>query len=332
MKAPSFTVSNESITLVLEGKSYTVQAGEPNFNKLADAIHRKDWKAVPTFLSVAKSLSAWSSGDFSVKGEVVHHKGEPVPDSLSLRIVNMLGRGEDPKPLCRYFERLDKNPSKRSRDQSFSLLQHCGIPITEDGCFLAYKGVRKDLYDCFSGTLLNAPGEVHKIDRNKVSDDPRCPCHEGLHVGAHSYARSFGSREVIVKVDPMNVVCVPYDYSRSKMRVCEYEVVGHYGSQLPSTTIPARDVPVVKESKAKTGKPKSGKGSKPKGQTTAEERALWGHFARMSGEKLLEQSSDDLRRYALHRLHIVGGGRIPGGKVPLVAKILEVRDGLKANK
>jgi hypothetical protein len=40
--------------------------------------------------------------------------------------------------------------------------------------------------------------------------------------------RDFGrgdDRFVMVKVDPANVVCIPYDSGYEKMRVCEYEVV-----------------------------------------------------------------------------------------------------------
>ena len=53
-----------------------------------------------------------------------------------------------------------------------------------------------------------------------------------VHVGALAYAITFcsggGSRIVICEVDPENVVCVPYDCSQQKMRVCEYKVIGHH--------------------------------------------------------------------------------------------------------
>ena len=77
-----------------------------------------------------------------------------------------------------------------------------------------------------------------KVHRNRVSDDPNTPCHFGLHVGSLEYAQSFGERVVIVRVDPEHVVCVPYDCTSQKMRVCEYEVVGlHIEGHMPSTTI-----------------------------------------------------------------------------------------------
>ena len=90
-----------------------------------------------------------------------------------------------------------------------------------------------------------------QMPRNKISDDPRVACHEGLHCGNLAYVRDFGGtdggkRIVIVRVDPADVVCVPYDSSMHKVRVCKYTVVGNYSGQpLPSTTF--KDDPVDHE-------------------------------------------------------------------------------------
>ena len=42
---------------------------------------------------------------------------------------------------------------------------------------------------------------------------------------AHEYASTFGPRMVLVKVNPTWLVCVPYDCSCGKVRICEYEVL-----------------------------------------------------------------------------------------------------------
>lgn len=42
---------------------------------------------------------------------------------------------------------------------------------------------------------------------------------------AHEYASTFGPRMVLVKVDPADLVCVPYDCSHGKVRVCRYWVI-----------------------------------------------------------------------------------------------------------
>ena len=68
------------------------------------------------------------------------------------------------------------------------------------------------------------------MNRADVDDDSQNTCSRGLHACASSYLGNFYSnspdaRVVVVKVDPKDVVSVPYDYNFSKMRVCRYEVL-----------------------------------------------------------------------------------------------------------
>ena len=46
-----------------------------------------------------------------------------------------------------------------------------------------------------------------------------------VHFGNWEYASTFGPRMVLVKVDPKDLVCVPYDCSQGKVRCCEYLVL-----------------------------------------------------------------------------------------------------------
>jgi len=239
MNTPSYTLTNESITIIWEGKPHTVQKGSPQFLSLRLAILNEKWEDIPKNLTVAKSLAEWAKGKFTVRGETIYYDQEQLPSDINRRILQMAGKGEDPTPVFRFWERLQKNPSMRSVEQLWPFLQHQGIPLTEDGFFLAYKGINPDYTDKYTGKIDNKPGVVNEMPRNRISDDPRVECHYGYHVGALSYARTFApdGRMVICKVDPADVVCVPYDESNRKMRVCKYEVIGnHNGEHLPDTT------------------------------------------------------------------------------------------------
>jgi len=336
---PSFTMTTDSISIVYKGQPFTVAESSPHFKGLKSALERKAWDEVPGFLTVKRAVASWSEGEFTLQDDAVRYQGESVPAAFGKRLTAMLQRGEDPKPLCRFFERLARNPSKRSVEQLFAFLQHGGHPITEDGCFLAYKGVTHRLKDLHSGQWNNKPGATNRMPRNKISDDPREACHEGFHVGALSYAETFGPRVVICKVDPENVVSVPYDESARKMRVCEYEVIGFHGAKLGSTTIPARDVPApakrtVTQAAADGKKPGKTTKVKAKGKTrgqvtppTSTERKRFHRFNRKDSAGLLKQDLHHLRRYATCHLEIVGASKIRGGKVALVATICKVRDG-----
>lgn len=250
MTAIPFTITNDTITVTYKGEPHTVRKGAANFLVLKKALLEESWDEVPKFLEQKTALTTWAKGRFTVAGDTFSYDGQEIPTSINERIVKMAARGEDPSPLFKFWERLAKNPSWRSVQQLYTFLVHEGIPLTLDGCFLAYKSVRRNYLDHHSGTVENRPGKVIEMPRNQISDDPKEACHVGFHVGALSYAQSFGSDDRIIlvcKVDPENVVCVPYDESQRKMRVCKYFVVGHYGAQLPDTTIGHEDLPPENE-------------------------------------------------------------------------------------
>jgi len=365
MSQHSYTMTTDTITVVFRGDVHTVRRGAPNFEDLRAALYLGQWDKVPNFLSVAGAIESWSQGNFKVVGQDVRMGDEVLPRELSERVVAMVSEKKDPASILNFWGRLRRNPSKRSVDQLWSFLNHKGIPLTEDGCFLAYKSVRRNFLDHHSGTVDNKVGVVNEMARNQISDDPRQACHEGYHVGALNYAQTFGgegSRIIICKVDPMDVVCVPYDSSSEKMRVCKYEVVGHHGSDfLPSTVCDeeasiagvdydedgdyededyedeVEDVPVpkaVKPAPKPDSKAKAMAKIKTKAKTKPEHVPLkkskrgsgWAKFDRMDEDKLLAQSIDSLRKYASNGLLIFGASKIPGGKVALVARIMDVRE------
>jgi hypothetical protein len=130
------------------------------------------------------------------------------------------------------------NPSYRSRECLFEFLEKFNAPITANGNFIAFKRVRSDFMDIYSGTIDNSVGKVIQMDRAKVDDDPQHTCSAGLHVCADEYldgyANAVSTKTLVVEVNPAHVVAVPYDYNFAKMRVCEYKVV----AEIDPKTIP----------------------------------------------------------------------------------------------
>jgi hypothetical protein len=293
---------------------------------------------VPKNLTVAKSLESWVQGLFTLSGNQFFHEGKPLPSSLNQRIVQMATKGEDPTPLLKFWERLKKNPSYRSVNQLWDFLNHRGIPLTKDGCFMAYKSVRMDYKDHHTGVFDNSPGRVNEMPRNQISDDPQIECHEGFHVGSLEYARTFNSssssRIIACEIDPENVVCVPRDSSFGKMRVCKYKVIGnHNGEYLPSTTYTSdasdptdEDREDTEEEVTAPGKKSDKKEKGPIVSKPVKVQAKFDKYQKMGLDKLMECSIDELRQYAGKGLQIVGASKIPGGKTALITKILSVRN------
>lgn len=235
MTAIAYTLTQESVTIIHEGRPHTIQSGMAQFHMLRStiltAIQTNDWDPVISSLTAAGSLMQYLGDRWSVNDQrALLLDGNPVPASIVDRIWRMANNGESPQPLFRFYERLSRNPSWRSVQQLFGFLQHQNIPLEEDGRFLAYKAVTSDFKDVHTQSIDNHPGVTNRMDRNLVSDDPSTACHYGYHVGALGYASTFHSQGelVICRVDPEHVVCVPHDHSAQKMRVCEYEVVGMY--------------------------------------------------------------------------------------------------------
>ncbi len=304
-----YTATNDSVTVIWEGRPVPVKKGAANFEGLRRACIEEDWEEVKFHLRSDSSIERWAKGKFKVSNGSVSYNGAALPPDLNGRIVEMAALGKDPSPLMKFWERLQKNPSKNSVDQLWKFLNNTGIPLTEDGCFLAYKAVRHDFKDVYTGTIDNSVGQVVRMPRNQISDDPNHGCHEGLHVGALEYAGTFhtNGRMVIAKVDPEHVVSVPNDHSYQKMRVCEYEVIGLHGEgHMPSDTITEKELP----KKAVPGKKRS--------------KALQ-RLDAMDESSLMKESYETLRKYAASGLGIVGAYRITGGKWSLVSAIVKAR-------
>ena len=61
------------------------------------------------------------------------------------RILDFMREGLPYKPLTRFVEKLMENPSRRAVNELYAFLEHKNMPLTPDGNFLAYKGVRERL-------------------------------------------------------------------------------------------------------------------------------------------------------------------------------------------
>lgn len=324
-----YTITNDTINIILDDKTVVVKRGANNFHPLLDALLSQNWEAVPQHLaSPVYSLAEWSKTaedqkikGFHLRGSALYYKNRKVPPEVQDRAAAMAAEGEDPMPLFRFFERLARNPSKRSVEQLYGFIAHEGIPLTPEGCFLTYKSVRADYKDHHSGNFDNTPGQILEMPRNEISDDPNHACHEGFHVGALAYVQANyrNGRILICEVDPEHVVCVPYDSSQHKMRVCQYKVIGlHAGGQMSSTTFDHEEEREYVEGPAETDELGS-----------ADAHTVGGgkftKYDNMGPADLLELSIKQLRYYAAAGLLIVGASKVQGGKLGLLELIMSAR-------
>jgi hypothetical protein len=225
-----FVIQGNNVTVVIGNKPHTISKTHITYQKVVDAIKAGDWDQVKEIIDPKKVVLNYGAGNVSIQGDKLFWKGEELNSELARRMVAMLQEGFDVTPFVLFMENLFRNPSKRAVDELYGFLEKNSLPLTPDGCFLAYKKVRDNFMDVHSGTMLNAPGCVVEMERNRVDDNKDNTCSTGLHFCGMSYLSHFGGeRTVIVKVNPADVVSIPSDYNGAKGRACRYEVVGELG-------------------------------------------------------------------------------------------------------
>jgi hypothetical protein len=205
-------------------------------------------------MNMRNSVESFGTGDVNldrgqiqVRGNTVFYRGELLFGEDVTRIIEYLSEGFPAESLVRFLERKLQNPSKQSIESLYGFLANKGMPTTDAGTFLGYKGLSGNYTSRWTGSeplisgkrlpngaIDNHVGQLIRMDRKYVCEDFNSACAPGLHVGSLEYAKGHAGSDgkvVIVSVDPADVVSVPTN-EKTKLRVCAYTVVGEYYSKL----------------------------------------------------------------------------------------------------
>lgn len=230
---------NDRFTTVIDNKSYTVNHDHPKFDELLECVKNEDAEGFKNLFTTEHLVkSTFSETGVELANGQVLYNGEPVHNSLTKRIIEFAERDLPVDGMLNFLGNLMDNPSRRAVNELYGFLEHRNMPITSDGCFLAYKAVQDNYLDKYSSTFDNSVGAVMEMPRNEVDDVASNTCSVGFHVGALEYAgpggtyHGYNDRVMIVKVNPKDAVSVPTNHSAQKLRVCRYEVVGEYEKPL----------------------------------------------------------------------------------------------------
>lgn len=226
MNAIPYIIQGSNIVVFANNKPNTITASHPNHAAILKAIKAKEWDKIEILVEIPKSLAMFSDGIVTVKNDQVMYKGTVVNSSLTRRMLEQMSAGFDISHFVKFMTNLYSNPSNRAVNELFGFLENNNLPITDDGCFLAYKLVRRDYKDVYSGKFDNSVGATVSMDRNMVDENKDATCSYGLHFCSYSYLTHYsGDRIVVLKINPSDVVSIPSDYNNQKGRCCKYEVV-----------------------------------------------------------------------------------------------------------
>lgn len=225
----AFGVSSVFIYDRLNNKPIEITNDRLNYHSIVDAIKANNENLVRDLLDENQVLNNVSNGRVTVTGNTVTLDGRELHSAEAKKLVDLVSEGAtNIDRWFRFIEKLYNNPSYHCREQAYNFIAHTGMPMTENGNLIGYKGVRDDYKDKHSGTFDNSVGQVLRMSRTDVDDNPNNGCSAGFHVGSHNYADSWAGsdgRLMIVEYSPTDIVSVPDESGYGKLRVCEYKVI-----------------------------------------------------------------------------------------------------------
>lgn len=233
-----YMLSNKTVTIILNGKQFTYTSSQPYFDELKKLLSQpKDkiqWNKVVDIINAEEHLINYTGKNISVCNGRFYYRNqegttiELAENAIINRILDMQNKRKPFDNMLKFLDNLAANPDIIAINELYLFLSDCDMPITDDGHFLAYKKIRKDYTDCYTGTICNKIGSLVTMLRENVDNDRTRTCSNGLHFCAKGYLPHFSSSDdivVAVKINPADVVSIPADYNNMKGRCCKYYVV-----------------------------------------------------------------------------------------------------------
>lgn len=249
-----YIIQGTNITVVIDNVPHTISSTHMCYETVRTAIKNNDWDTVKQQICIPKFIADYSEGNVSIAGDKAYWKQQELHGVIVKRLIDMFKEGFSVVPLVNFLNNLMQNPAKTAINELYEFLEAGNLPITPDGCFLAYKRINVDYKDIHSNTVLNkpaalmTPAEIKQLsssvndrvkvqvrngttfvsmERQEVDPNRNNHCSTGLHFCSLSYLATFtGERTIILKINPKDVVSIPSDYNHTKGRCCAYEIVG----------------------------------------------------------------------------------------------------------
>lgn len=243
--------TNQGLSIFFDtGLPVAISRDNPLYYEITQKLNNNDVGDIEEYCNYALKVSRSTNGKFTLVDGCVLLHGTPMPEALSELLLKVVEAGQDAGALEKFWENCCANPNPESRDSLYDYIKANNFTLTNDGCFIGYKKVRDNYLDSWSGKVKYEINSVVAMDRAEVDANRNSCCSHGIHVAAWEYAKDFsGDRLLEIKVNPKDVVSVPYSYHNQKMRVCAVLVMGEIEQQhdtvLHPTTFDAQNKAVL---------------------------------------------------------------------------------------
>jgi hypothetical protein len=255
MRLP-FTITTNTITVVLDNRPKVLRAGSMNFESVRDALRKTgdhDVEAIRNMVDIPSFVTKQTFGRVKIglapDGKYgIIFDGVLSKNVIAERLIDMAMAGSDVESVARFLDNVMDNPLETARDELYLWLESGATPapFCSDGRFLAYKRVRNNYTDIHSGKFDNSVGKIVQMPRELVDPNRRNECSSGLHFCSLGYLAHFrsagqGDRVMILAINPADVVAIPGDYQNQKGRTWRYEVVG----EVPTEDVASYNLGIV---------------------------------------------------------------------------------------
>ena len=159
-------------------------------------------------------------------GNELEFDGQKFHEAFAEAYAMSKGDPRGTEALNLFFTNLSENPNPISVNAFTNFMAKSRMPITDRGTFLAYRRCSDRWVDHHSGKFDNRPGSVCEMEREACDANQRNTCSTGFHVCSHTYLSRFSpGPDLVVEINPRDVVAVPPDYNLSKMRLRSMRVL-----------------------------------------------------------------------------------------------------------
>jgi len=243
----NYIINSTAIVFFFDNKPVKVEKTAPEYTRILSAFDLPSGQQEEVINAILNErVGEYEKDGFTISPESVSYDGETLPDILADKVRAIAAEGLPVKLFANFWENLNNNPSASSVRELYDFLAYKELPITEDGFFIAYKGVASNGLSVHgntktkvlqgivdnNGKIQNNVGDTIEVKRWDVDDNRDNGCSFGLHVGSMDYATTWGEQTLVVKVNPADVVSVPTDCGCQKCRVSKYEVIDSYQNEI----------------------------------------------------------------------------------------------------
>ncbi|ASD52160.1 RIIB lysis inhibitor [Pseudomonas phage PspYZU05] len=230
-KKVKWLANQDCVVIMTPNGVTTVQHTHKNYHRIIQLLQLGEFDKAIKMSSVLETITAsdeFREGLILIRDNKLFYNSIELKSGIAKRIISDLNDGNDFKFWMPFLNNLMENPESKNINRLFDFLVSSDIEITSDGCFYAWKAVRKDFKDHYTGTIDNSPGKFPTQERDLCCPDDNVLCAPGLHVCSKAYFDNYSyndSNFIKVKVHPRDVVSIPLEYKDAKMRTCGYHVI-----------------------------------------------------------------------------------------------------------